>query len=44
MAKRDNGTKRANGGTTTTNTSGATTVNAIEQRVMAFGEQLGQRG
>jgi hypothetical protein len=34
MAKHDNGTKRANGGTTT--------ANAMEQRVMAFAEQLGR--
>jgi hypothetical protein len=33
MAKRDNGTKRANGGTTTTNASFATTADAMEQRV-----------
>jgi hypothetical protein len=42
MAKRDNGTTRATGGTTTTNASGATTANAMEQRVMAFAEQLGR--
>ena len=41
MAKRDNGTKRTNSGTTT-NTSGATTAEAIEQRVVAFAEQLGR--
>ena len=41
MAKRDNGTKRANGGTRT-NASGATTADAMEQRVMAFAEQLGR--
>ena len=41
MAKRDNGTKRTNGGTTT-NTSAATTAQAIEQRVVAFAEQLGR--
>ena len=42
MAKRDNGTKRTNGGTTTTNASGATTADAMEQRVVAFAEQLGR--
>jgi hypothetical protein len=41
MAKRDNATKRTNGGTTT-NTSAATTAQAIEQRVVAFAEQLGR--
>jgi len=41
MAKRDNGTKRTNGGTTT-NTSGAMTAEEIEQRVVAFAEQLGR--
>ena len=42
MAKRDNGTTRANRGTTTTNASGATTAGAMEQRVVAFAEQLGR--
>lgn len=42
MAKRDNGTKRTNGGTTTTNASGAMTANAMEQRVVAFAEQMGR--
>ena len=42
MAKPDNGTKRTNGGTTTTNASGAMTANAMEQRVVAFAEQLGR--
>jgi hypothetical protein len=42
MAKRDNGTKRTSGGTTTTNTSGAMTAEAMEQRVVAFAEQLGR--
>lgn len=42
MAKRDNGTKRTNGGTTATNVSGATTADAMEQRVLAFAEQLGR--
>ena len=42
MAKRDNGTKRTKGGATTTNASGATTADAMEQRVVAFAEQLGR--
>ena len=42
MAKRDNGTTRANRGTTTTNASGATTADPIEQRLVAFAEQLGR--
>jgi hypothetical protein len=42
MAKRDNGTKRTNGGMTTTDASGAMTANAMEQRVVAFVEQLGR--
>ena len=42
MAKRDNETSRTNGGTTTTNASGATTADAMEQRVVAFAEQLGR--
>ena len=41
MAKRDNET-RANDATTTTNASGATTADAMEQRVVAFAEQLGR--
>ena len=41
MAKRDNGTKRKNGGTAT-NASGATTADAMEQRVLAFAEQVGR--
>jgi hypothetical protein len=40
MAKRDNGTKRTDSGTT--NTSDATTAEAMEQRVVAFAEQLGR--
>ena len=40
MVKRDNKTKRAAGGTTT-KASGATAASAMEQRVMAFAEQLG---
>jgi hypothetical protein len=42
MAKRDNRTERTNGGTATTNASGGTTADAIEQRVVAFAEQLGR--
>jgi hypothetical protein len=42
MAKRDNETTLMNGGTTTTNASGATTADAMEQRVVAFAEQLGR--
>jgi hypothetical protein len=42
MAKRDNGTKRTNGDKTTTHASGATTADAMEQRVLAFAEQLGR--
>ena len=42
MAKRDNGTKRTNGGTTTTNASDATTADAMEKRVLAFAEQIGR--
>ena len=42
MAKRDNGTKRTNGGTTTPDASGATIADAMEQRVVAFAEQLGR--
>jgi hypothetical protein len=42
MAKRDNGTTRTNSDTTTTNASGATTADAMEQRVVAFAEQLGR--
>jgi hypothetical protein len=40
MAKRDSGTKRTNDGTATTSASGAAT--SIEQRVVAFAEQLGR--
>ena len=42
MAKREKETSRTNGGTTTTNASGATTADAMEQRVVAFAEQLGR--
>jgi hypothetical protein len=41
MAKR-NETTRTNGGTTTTNASDGTTADAVEQRVVAFAEQLGR--
>jgi hypothetical protein len=41
MAKRDNGTTRTNSGTTT-NRADATTSEAMEQRVVAFAEQLGR--
>jgi hypothetical protein len=42
MSKRDTGTKRTNNGTTTVDASGATTANAVEQRVVEFAEQLGR--
>jgi hypothetical protein len=42
MAKRDSGTKRTNGGTTTTNASDAMTADAMERRVVAFAEQIGR--
>lgn len=42
MAKRNNGTRRTTGGTPTTNASGATTADAMEQRLLAFAEQLGR--
>jgi hypothetical protein len=41
LAKRDK-TTRPNGGTTTTGASGATVGDAMEQRVLAFAEQLGR--
>jgi hypothetical protein len=41
MAKRDNGTTRKKGGTGT-DASGATTADAMEQRVLAFAEQVGR--
>jgi hypothetical protein len=41
MAKRDIGRKRPNRGTAT-NVSGATTADAMEQRVVAFAEELGR--
>ena len=42
MAKSDNGTRRTNRSTTTTNASGARAVDAMEQRLAAFAEQLGR--
>jgi hypothetical protein len=42
MAKRDSGTTRPSGGTTTTNALGATTADAMGQRVVAFAEQIGR--
>jgi hypothetical protein len=42
MSKRDTGTKHTNDGTITPNASGASTANALEQRVVAFAEQLGR--
>ena len=42
MAKRDNETTGTNGATTTTGASGVTTADAMEQRVLAFAEQLGR--
>src|ERR1700694_3384789 len=41
MAKRDTGTQQKNGDTATT-ASGAPTVDAMEQRVLAFAEQVGR--
>jgi hypothetical protein len=42
MAKRDDGTKRTNGGTAKTDVSVATSADTVEQRVVAFAEQLGR--
>ena len=42
MSKRDTETKHTNDGTITPNASGASTANALEQRVVAFAEQLGR--
>jgi hypothetical protein len=42
MAKRDNRTRRTNGSTMTSSASGATTADAMEQRVVAFAEELGR--
>ena len=41
MVKRDNGTQRKNVGTATS-ASGVTTADAMEQRVLAFAEQVGR--
>lgn len=41
MTKRDSGTRQANR-ETTSSASGATTVDPIEQRLVAFAEQLGR--
>ena len=42
MAKRDNGGKGTNTGTTAPRASDATATDAMEQRVIAFAEQLGR--
>ena len=42
MTRRDNDFAQAKGNTTTTDASGATTADAMEQRVVAFAEQLGR--
>lgn len=42
MATRKNETARSKQATTTTDASGATTSDALEQRVLAFAEQLGR--
>ena len=42
MTKRDNATTRVSRGTRTTSASGAATADAMEQRVVAFAEQLGR--
>ena len=42
MTKRDEGTQPAAGGTTPTSAPGATAADAMEQRVVAFAEQLGR--
>jgi len=42
MAKRNDETTRPDGVTSTSDASGATTDNALEQRVLAFAEQLGR--
>jgi hypothetical protein len=42
MSKRDTGMKRTKNGTRTAGASGATPANEVEQRVMAFAEQLGR--
>jgi thioesterase domain-containing protein len=42
VAKHGNGTEPAAGSTTTTSAPGAPAADAMEQRVMAFAEQLGR--
>ena len=42
MAKGNNETARPDGVTSTSDASGATTANVLEQRVLAFAEQLGR--
>jgi hypothetical protein len=42
MTKRDSGTRQRAPETTTSNASGATTADPIEQRLVAFAEQLGR--
>jgi hypothetical protein len=42
MTKRDSGTRHAKRETTTSSASGATTTDPIEQRLVAFAEQLGR--
>jgi len=42
VTKRDEGTQPAVGGTTTISAPGATAAEAMEQRVVAFAEQLGR--
>ena len=42
MTKGDDGTKAATAGTMTTNAAGATRAAAMEQRVIAFAEQVGR--
>ena len=42
MSKRDNATRRPTTGTPATSTSGAPTADAMEQRLLAFAEQLGR--
>jgi hypothetical protein len=42
MTRRDNNFTQASGNTTTTDASGATTADAMEQRIVAFAEQLGR--
>ena len=42
MAKRDNRTTRTNSATMSATSSGTTTADAVEQRVVAFVEQLGR--